>query len=228
MSLLKKVPFILVALALLLGQSALMVQPAYAAAPLGRVYASEVVEDKTVTLVGSNLAANTRYDVFLSRYGKYPAKAYRVGFALTDEKGTFTKTFKIPGKLVDIPKIGVNLVGRFGDAAVNWFINATSSKNVPGEGSPAFSFKVTSIKPGQSVKIKTVNLPANVTFDVRMGKAGSKGINGTLVGEFRSSKGGSITGTFDIPDALENRSQIDVRVENQSLGISFYVTIKNK
>jgi hypothetical protein len=228
MSLLKKVPFILVALALLVANSAYLASPAYAAAPMGPVYAKEVVEDQAVTLVGSNLATNTRYDVYLSRYGKYPAKAIRVGFALTDEKGTFTKTFKIPAKLVDIPKIGINLTGRFGDAATNWFINASSTNNTPGEGSPAFSFKVTSIKPGASVKIKTINLPANVSFDVRMGKAGSEGKNGTLVGEMRSSKGGGVSGTYEIPEALQNRSQIDVRMENQSLGIVYYLTIKNK
>jgi hypothetical protein len=228
MSLLRKLSFILVALALLFAQSAVLVHPAYAAAPMGRVYAKEVKEDKNVMLVGSNLAANTRYNVYLSRYGKYPAKAILVGFALTDSKGSFTKTFKIPGKLVDIPKIGINLTGRFGEAASNWFINASSTNNTSGEGSPAFSFKVTSVKPGESVKIKTVNLPANVTFDVRMGKAGSKGINGTKAGELRSSKGGSVTGTFAIPDALQNRSQIDVRVENEALGITYYVTIKNK
>jgi hypothetical protein len=228
MSLLKKVPFIMVALALLVAQSALVVSPAYAATSTGKVFAKEVEEDKNVTLAGSFLRANTRYDVFLSKFGKYPANAIKVGFVRTDGNGAFTKTFKIPGKLVDIAKISITLVDNRGNTASNWFINASSTSNTGGEGSPTFSFKVSSVKKGDSVKIKTSNLPANVTFEVRMGKSGSEGVNGTIVGELRSSKGGSVTGTFDIPDSLQGKSQIDVRVENRNLGIAAFVTFKNK
>ena len=228
MSLLKKAPFILVVLALLFAQSAIMVSPAYAATSTGRIYAKEVEEDKNVTLVGTSLRANTRYDVFLSKFGKYPANAIRVGFAITDSNGSFTKTFKIPGKLVDIAKISINIASSRGDTASNWFINASSTSNTGGVGSPTFSFKITSFKKGNWVKIKTSNLPANVTFAVRMGKAGSEGINGTRVGELRSNKGGSVTETFDIPDSLEDKSQIDIRVENKALGIAAFITFKNK
>jgi len=226
MSLLRKLSFILVALGLLAAQSAILVSPAYAAA--SRVYAKDVKEDKNVTLVGTSLRPNTRYNVYLSKYGKYPANAILVGFALTDEAGSFTKTFRIPGRLVDIAKIGINLTSSHGDTASNWFINATSSNNTPEEGSPPFTFKVTSVNKGDSVKIKAFNLPANVTFDVRMGKAGSQGINGTRVGELRTSKGGTVTGTFDIPEALKTKSQIDVGVENENLGIASFVRINNK
>jgi hypothetical protein len=224
MSLLKKFTFVLVALAML----AALATPALAATTASRVYAKSVVEDKTVTLVGSSLLVNTRYNVYLSRYGKYPSGAKLVGFALTDAKGAFTKTFKIPGKLVDVAKIGVNLTSSNGDATSNWFINASSSSNTGGEGSPNFSFSVTSIKKNNWVKIKTKDLPANVTFDVRMGKAGSKGVNGTKVGELTGTKSGSVKATFDIPDVLEGKSQIDIRMENKSLGMSYYVTFDNK
>ena len=182
MSLLKKAPFILVTLALLVAQSAIVVSPAYAATSAGKVYAKEVEEDKTVTVAASGLRANSRYDVYLSKFGKSIANGVRVGFVRTDGTGVFTKTFKIPGKLVDVIRISITLVGIHGDTATNWFINASSTSNTGGEGSPIFSFKVTSIKKGSSVKIKTTNLPANVTFDVRMGKAGSEGVKGTIVG----------------------------------------------
>ena len=187
MSLMKKIPFILVTLALLVVQSAVLVQPAYAATAAGKVYAKEVEEDKTVTIAGTGLRANTRYDVFLSKFGKYPANAVKAGWVKTDGNGAFTKTFKIPGKLVDIAKISINIVNSKGDTITNWFINASATSNTGGEGSPTFTFKVTDFKKNDWVKIKTSNLPANVTFDVRMGKAGSEGINGTRVGELRSS-----------------------------------------
>jgi hypothetical protein len=227
-SLLKKVPFILAVLALLVTQSLILVTPVCAATSVGRVYAKEVVEDKSVTLVGTRLRANTRYHVYLSKYAKYPADAIQVGSAVTDAGGSFTKTFKIPGRLADMARISVNLTSSKGDTAFNWFINASSTSNTPGEGSPTFSFKVSSYKKGDWVKIKTINLPANVTFTVRMGKYGSKGINAVKVGELRSNKGGSMTAAFDIPAALQGLSKIDIRVENVTLGIAYYVTFKNQ
>ncbi len=224
MSLLKKFTFVLVALAML----AALATPAYAATTASRVYAKSVVEDKSVTLVGSSLLVNTRYNVYLSKFGKYPSGAKLVGFALTDDKGAFTKTFKIPGKLVDVAKIGINLTSSRGDATSNWFINATASSNTGGEGSANFSFTITSLKKNNWVKIKTKDLPANVTFDVRMGKAGSKGVNGTKVGTLSSDNGGSVRATYDIPDALVGKAQIDIRMENKTLGMSYYVTFDNK
>ena len=140
MSILKKLSLALMALVML----AAVATPAFAATT-SRVSAKSVVEDKTVTLVGTSLLANTRYNVFLSKFGKYPASAKLVGFAVTDSKGAFTKTFKIPGKLVDVVKIGINLTSSRNDSTSNWFINATSSGNTGGEGSGNFTFTITSI-----------------------------------------------------------------------------------
>ncbi len=226
MSLIKKIPFMMVALALLVAQSAVLVQPAQAATAAGRVYAKEVEEDRNVTIAATGLRANTRYDVSLSKFGK-PASAIRVGFAKTDGAGAFTKTFRIPGKLVDVPKITIDITRSSGPTISNWFINASADSNTGGEGSPTFSFRVTSFKKNDWVRIKTSNLPANVTFDVRMGRAGSEGINKTKVGELRSNNGGSVTATFDIPDSLEGRA-IDIRVENKALGMAAFVLFKNK
>jgi hypothetical protein len=77
------------------------------------------------------------------------------------------------------------------------------------------------------VKIKTSNLPANVSFNVYMGKSGSKGVNGTLVGTLRDEDGGTIRATYDIPSELHGKSKIDIRLENKQLGISYYLTFEN-
>lgn len=226
MSVLKKVPFILVALALLFAQTAVVVSPAYAAT-LGKVVAKEVEEDKNVTLQGTGLRANSRYNVFLSK-GKKVSSGLRVGFAVTDGNGSFTKTFKIPGKLVDVAKINISIENNRGDTATNWFINASASGNTGGVGAPDFSFRVTSNKNDEWVKIRTSNLPANVTFDVRMGRAGSDGVNGTVVGTLSDDEGGNVRAQFDIPDSLQGKKEIDIRVENRALGIAYSVTFSNK
>jgi hypothetical protein len=191
-----------------------------------RVSALSVEEDQYVTLQGKKLVANSRYSVYLSKFGAYPSGAIFMGSVLTNKYGAFTRTYNIPGKLVDIAKIAINLSnGR--DATSNWFINATAEGNTGGEGAPAFSFSISSVEEDEWVKIRTSNLPANVTFDVLMGKSGSKGVNGIKVGTLADDDGGSVRATFDIPSQLQGRSKLDIRLENKSLGISYYLTFKN-
>lgn len=191
-----------------------------------RVYASSVEEDKTVTLEGKKLDVNSRYTLYLSKYGTYPTGAILVGSILTDRYGAFMKTFNLPSKLVDISKIGIHITnGR--DATSNWFINATADGNTGGDGAPTFSVSLVSVREDDWVKIKTSNLPANVTFDVLMGKSGSKGVKGIKVGTLRDDEGGSLKATFDIPSELVGKSKIDIRLENKSLGIVTYLTFEN-
>ena len=192
-----------------------------------RVYASSVEEDRYVTLESKKLVANTRYSIYLSKYGSSPTGAILVGSVLADKNGAFTRTYRLPSKLVDIVKISITINNGHGDTTSNWFINATADGNTGGVGAPTFSFSVSSVKEDEWVKIKTSNLPANVTFDVLMGKSGSKGINGIKVGTLRNSDGGSVKATFNIPSELDGRSKIDLRLENKLLGISTYVTFEN-
>ena len=191
-----------------------------------RVSASNVHEDKDVTLVGKNLVANSRYSVYFSKYGASFTNAVLMGYVYADTKGAFSHTYRIPSKLVDVAKVYVYL-DNGSDATYNWFINATSNSYTGGDGAPAFSFSITSVKTDKEVKIKTSNMPPNVTFDVFMGKVGSKGEDGILVGTVRADEDGSVRATFSIPDKLQGRSKIDIRLENSSLGLSSYLTFEN-
>jgi hypothetical protein len=215
----------MIALALLLGQSVVFTSPAYAQAAGPRISARAVDEDKTVVLVGAHLRADTRYTVYLSKFNKYPASATRVGFAVTDSLGSFTKTFKIPKKLVDVIRISVTITDDADDTATNWFINASAVGNTGGLGAPNFTIRVTTFKRDAWVKIRTNNMPANVTFEVLMGKVGSRGIK---IGELMDEDGGAITEEFDIPDELEGKEELFIRLENRSLGYSANVTFRNR
>lgn len=192
-----------------------------------RVAATSVEEDQEVTLSATKLLANTRYSVYLGKYATYPTGAVLVGSVYTDAKGAFSRTYKIPGRLADVVKIWISVTNGRGDLATNWFINATSDGNTGGIGAAALKFSITSMKSDDWVKIKTSNLPANVTFDVLMGKSGSKGVNGYLVGTLRDEDGGTVRATYDIPSELEGKSKIDIRLENKQLGISYYLTFEN-
>jgi hypothetical protein len=233
MSVTKKFSMLFIALALIFVQSAAWVQPAFAASEAAnsaatvRVRATSVQEDKYVTLAGSNLVVNTRYSIYLSKTKTYSSKSILVGSVTTDAKGAFTKTFRIPGKLVDVVRINIYITNGRNDTASNWFINASSSNNTGGESAAPFSFTVTSVKRDTTVKIKTSNLPPNVTFTVYIGKAGSQAVKGVKVGTLVDEDGGSVKFTFEIPDSLEGKKQLDIRIENKKLGIVVYKTFDN-
>jgi LysM repeat protein len=191
-----------------------------------RIYAESVEEDSFVTLVGKRLLANTRYSVYLSKYSTYSSSAYLAGSVTTDRNGAFEHTFRLPGRLTDIAKIYAHAKSST-DLASNWFINADLEDNTGGEGAPAMVLSIVSVKEDDTVKIKVTNVPANVTFTVYIGKAGSKGLKGVTVGQLRDDDGGSLTGTFDIPADFDGKAELDIRVENKALGMAVYTTFDN-
>ena len=206
--------------------TAVVVPPASTSS--GSIVATSVKEDENVTLRGKNLWGNTRYTVYMGNYSASAANKYVAGYVTTDKDGAFSATIRIPKKLVDVKKISVQVNNGQGDAAKNWFINATADGNTGGEGSPSFKFSVIGSDEDSWVKIKTENLPSNVLFEVRMGTKDSKGVDGVVVGTLVDPKGGSVKASFDIPAELRGRSKIDIRLENKSLGIYYYLTFINK
>jgi hypothetical protein len=192
-----------------------------------RVYATSVVEDESVTLRGISLTAGSRYAVYMSRYTNRKHAPVYVGSVLTDKNGAFTTTFLIPNELVDVAKIAVR-INNGSSSAANWFINATSRDYTGGEGAATPTFSIVAVEEDDWIKIKTNNLPPNVTFMVRMGKAGTKGIDGILVGTMFDDDGGGVRATFEIPDELVGKAKLDIRLENKALGMSYYMTLDNK
>ena len=76
------------------------------------------------------------------------------------------------------------------------------------------TIKIISVVRDDSVTIQTYNFPADTKFDVRMGKMGTKGIDGILVDTINSKKGGTFTVTFEIPEKLYGQDQIAIRLES--------------
>jgi len=89
------------------------------------------------------------------------------------------------------------------------------------------TFDVTSVTKDTNITIQTQNFPANVNFEVRMGKIGTRGVNGILVTTTNSGKGGSIGATYTIPIELKGLSQISVRLESKSTGFFSYNWFNN-
>lgn len=202
--------------------------PTGAPSTSGSIYAVSVKEDQSVTLQGKNLSANTAYKVNLGKYKSYPYSNFLVGSVNTDKSGAFKATYTIPKQLYDVMKVNVSVTSPRGATTSNWFINATSSGNTGGIGSPVFGLTVTAVKKGEWVKISTKNLPANVSFHVYLNKYGATSKKAVMVGMLRDSKGGSVTATFEIPDSIQDKSQLQIIAFNNPIDVTAEAVFFNK
>ena len=84
---------------------------------------------------------------------------------------------------------------------------ATASGKVP-------TFAIITVVTDQSVTIETYNFPANDTFEVLMGKIGTKGVKGIKVATTASGKGGSFRETYTIPAGLHGDYQVAIRLQS--------------
>lgn len=79
---------------------------------------------------------------------------------------------------------------------------------------PTFSIKA--VVRNSTVTITTADFPKNTEFVVRMGRYGTQGVNGVIVAEVDSGKGGKQSFTFNIPVSLVDRGRIAIRMESES------------
>lgn len=192
------------------------------------IVAASVKEDTSVTLQARNLTALTRYTVYLSSNKTSYSPLTYVGVVTTDKDGAFKVTYTIPKKLIDVAKIKVTILSTKGDRVSNWFYNATIEGNTGGVSAPAASIVVDSSKLNKWVKIKGSNLPAQLTYQVFIGKEGSEGLNGFQVGSLTVAKNGSVLSSFDIPVQYKDKAKLDIRLVNEPYGIVYYQTFANK
>ncbi|WP_420640611.1 hypothetical protein [Candidatus Leptofilum sp.] len=79
---------------------------------------------------------------------------------------------------------------------------------------PIPTISISSVARGESVTLQTHDYPAGQTFTVRMGKMGTRGVGGEVVGTLESGAGGSMSASFNIPDALKDDHQIAIRLDS--------------
>ena len=84
------------------------------------------------------------------------------------------------------------------------------------------TFAILNVVEDTSVTIQTANFPANDTFYVRMGQAGTKGVDGVLVSKITTGVGGIFKAKFSIPDQLKGEEIIAIRLESPKSGYYSY------
>jgi hypothetical protein len=89
------------------------------------------------------------------------------------------------------------------------------------------TFKIVSVVQDKTVTIQTINFPANLIFTARIGKIGTLGEDGVIVGTTKSGAGGTFSATYPIPAELIGNPRIAIRLESTTGGYFSYNWFNN-
>jgi hypothetical protein len=225
----------LIVLALIAGAFSLSsFQTQAAAIPVFTI--SAVEKGNLVTIVTDNFPANKTFVVRMGKFGTLGVGGTEVGTTYSGAGGSFTASYSIPADLKGQDRLAIRLDATSGGYySYNWFWNNTQQAvqtSTPAATQiatptatpsvPIPTFTIETVVKGSSVTIKTANFPANKTFTVRMGKYGTRGIDGIVVGTTFSGTGGVFTATYNIPTDLQADARIHLRLESTTGGYYSY------
>lgn len=189
-----------------------------------------VERDQTVTIRTDNFPANRAFTVRMGPMGTKAIDGTVVATTDSGSGGSFDATYNIPAALHGSGQIAIRMDAPGGYYSFNWFYNSTSSGSAatatpvpsttpaptgtPGANIP--SFDIASVQRDSSVTIRTDNFPANQAFTVRMGALGTRGVDGVVVATTDSGAGGTFDATYSIPESMQGRATIAIRLESSS------------
>lgn len=75
---------------------------------------------------------------------------------------------------------------------------------------------IVSVEAGRTVTVQAVNLAPNQKVEVRLGKNGTLGVSGALVGTVTTDANGQFSGTYTLPENLRADSIVAIRIESQN------------
>lgn len=182
---------------------------------------ASVAQDSSVTFKANNLPQNDKFRVRMGEMGTRGVNGIIVDTFTTGGGGSKKMTSSIPTSLHGEHRIAIRIESTTGSGyyAFNWFYNNTTGKGGSG-GSSDYTgfptFKIIDVEKDASVTIKIVNLPKEDEFRVRMGKMGTRGVNGINVASFETGDGGTQKHTFEIPEDLHGDYRIAIRIESKT------------
>ncbi len=187
--------------------------------------------DKSVTIQTTNYPQNYDFVVRMGAFGTKAIGGVNVGTSNSGAGGSFQVTYTIPASLQGSRLIAIRMDSTVGGFyAYNWFDNMASGSSgvggMGGIGGPVYTgiptISISAVAADSSVTILTNNFPQGYDFNVLMGAFGTAGVGGTQVGTLNSGAGGSMTQTFNIPDALKGSSRIAIRLVSTTGGFFAY------
>lgn len=207
---------IVIVLALLLGANILSPAAPVQASAIPSFSILSVTAGVSVTIQTANFPPNQDFTVRMGKYGTYGIGGIVVATTNSGEGGSFKVTYQIPDSLKTEEKIAIRMDGKLGYYSFNWFVNSGSGNPVvPPSGYTGIpTITILSVIKDDKVTIRTNNYPASQTFTVRMGKYGTLGIGGEVVGTTDSGKGGVFDVTYTIPASLKGQDRIAIRLDS--------------
>ncbi len=184
-----------------------------------------VVRGSSVTITTFNFPKNDSFIVTMGKMGTRGIGGTQVATQASNAGGSFSATYTIPDSLKNHYMIAIRLQSpTSGYYAYNWFYNNTTSGSAPPVPVPFVipTFTIKDVDKNTSVTIETANFPADDTFTVTMGRIGTRGINGIVIGTQDSGTGGKFTATYTIPDALKGQHRIAIRLQSPTSGYYSY------
>jgi len=192
-----------------------------------------VDRNNTVTIKAQNFPANDNFKVTMGAYGTLGIGGFVVG---TQNSGTgnFTATYTIPASLAGSTKIAIRLQSpTSGYYSYNWFWNYDHPTTNGGTPSPGWGYppagantipntKITNVTAGVDVTVKGSNFTTKDSYNVYIGKFGTKGIGGINVGTQSTNANGKFTGTYSIPASLMNEGKLAIRFVSPATGYYAY------
>ena len=213
--------------------------PPAGASTIPKTTVTDVTEGTDFTVQGSNFTLNDTYNVYVGKFGTKGVGGVKVDTFDTDSTGKFTKTFSIPASLKDEGYLAIRFQSPDSSYyAYDWFVNTGSSSTPSPGGSTSWgyppagkntipTFTIEAVVKNSKVTIKATNFTTNDTYNVYLGKFGTKGVGGVKVDTQDTDGTGKFTATYDIPASLAGESLIAIRLQSPVTGYYSYNWFSN-
>ena len=200
-----------------------------------------VDQDNTVTIKAQNFPVNDEFKVTMGKYGTLGIGGVVVG-TQNSGTGSFTATYTIPASLAGSTRIAIRLQSPTSHYySYNWFWNNDHPTTSGGSTTPTTTWgyppagantipntSVTAVTPGVDVTVKGTNFTTTDTYNVFIGKFGTKGVGGVKVGTQTTDASGKFTGTYSIPAALKDEAKLAIRFVSPATGYYAYDWFTNQ
>lgn len=186
-----------------------------------------------VTVQSHNFPAGRTFQVRMGLLGTQGKNGILLGTVESGAGGSLRWTFQIPAALQPEAAIAIRMDSTTGGFySYNWFTNTTWGTHTGGSDIgtvvPSPTILPASVKKGETVVIKGIDLPVNTNFYVLMGASGTQGVGGTLVETINSGSDGNLVKSFVIPDSLKNAARVDVRFESVNTPLVLTTSFENQ
>lgn len=225
----KKISSVLIIVVLLM---MVFVNDSVSASTIPTISIQAVTEDEKVTILTNNFPTNKEFVARMGLLGTKGVNGILVGTVNSKTGGSLKFTFEIPAALQSQASIAIRLDSTTGGYySYNWFTNVTFGNHtggVPAEDVPLTpAVTIVSAKKDTNVTVQGLDFPADETFSVLMGKDGTNGVGGVVVGSVKAGEDESFVEIYEIPVSLYGEAKLIIRFESEDSDLVTFKRFEN-